>query len=149
MTGEPKLGDNIDCALWFNSLNPKDRADAERGLKMTLDTIAAANGFTLAPMETEEIGPLDSRIADLPPEQYHGAPKVLYATAKIVKVSTLRAAVSAFTHELDRQDLERLRGMTKRVARQYGQTLSTREADDIINRTGPEAALASLEKTVH
>lgn len=141
MTGSPSAGDMLEASLWYNSLNPLDKVAAQRGVRECLEIMAQACGLLIGDIIWEDIGPEDGRVPE-PPEAYYGAPMCLYGQAPVV--AARRAPVSAFTHELEDEDLERVRTHTRKAAAGYGQYLSDEECDEIINRIGPDAAVARL-----
>lgn len=138
MTGNPKVGDMLEAALWFNSANPLDKVQAQRGVREALEIMATSIGLLVGDIIWEEIGPEDGRVP-VPPEAYSGTPMCLYGMAPVVAVR--RQAVSAFTHELEEEDLAVMRRHTRSGA---GQHLTDAECDEIINGIGPDVAGARL-----
>ncbi len=143
-----KIGDTLELALWYNSEKETERPTAERGLRTGLEVLEANYGFAVGEIEIEELSPGDHRVPE-PPLGFAGKPRLLVATADIVEITDRQ--VSMFCNDLERHDLDRLRGITQTA---YARSnpgkppLGLDDIDRIINELGPEAAVKSLRSGI-
>lgn len=141
-----KIGDIIENGFWLTGRETKDGLEA-----MAEDFLSAFNeiskecGYLLAPMNIYDLRPGDPRVPPVP-DHIHG-PDVRLRVAEAIVTSQPRPVTkeSLFTEELEKKDLARLRKITKRIhTRKTGRHLTDVEADEIINKIGPDVAYKML-----
>lgn len=103
-------------------------------------------GVVLGPWEFKEYTPLDDRVPPVPDHIKGPNVRLLVGETQVMGHKPQPAQKdSRFIWELDSKDLERLRKITRKAfVKHEGRSPTQLEVDDIINRFGPESALATL-----
>ena len=151
-----KAGDVVEFAIWLTG------AETERELqhwktvvipKVHADTIAQHH-VELSPFSFTEKKPGTERVPPVPDHVKGPDVRLLVAEAKVGR-STRKEIVraSGFVHDLTKDDLAKLRKITRRAHRRThpGDVLSDKAADQVIEYLGPEAAVKTLrgDESVH
>lgn len=141
-------------ALWFNSEADGERQSAERGIVKIMAAFAEEAQVSMGPVIYYELSADDVRVVDPPVEWQAGTPVCLVGVSEVTALPNLYlTGFSAFTHELDVQDLDKLRTIHRKQyalahpadVMENGQ-LTDAECDAGINEIGPDIALAGLER---
>jgi hypothetical protein len=142
-------GHAYEFAIWLTGLESPERIEAERdAMLVAFDRIAERDGVLLTPATFKELRPGEDRVPPVP--KHIGGPNVrlLYAEAEVVGQAPM-LVVNSFLGDLDPVDLERLRTITRRTARGYGQAAMTdEECDRMIEEIGPDAAMEAVRNAV-
>ncbi len=144
-----KTGDTLESAVWLTGAEPPEmRAQYESDTVEAIDYFCRQNGFAHGPVEFTEHLPGGV----IPPVPDHiSGPRVRLLKAEAMVTDTVPAtSQGSFTAQLEKSDLRRLRIITRQARLKHsGEYLSNRECDEVIEEIGPEAALATLRRTVH
>lgn len=154
------------AALWYNADRPGEVENALAGTMRTLKAYADEMSYEMGPINTVDLEAGHPEIA-APPRNLGGTPRCIVAACAMrpKRVAKLLTEVNAFTHELDTEDLEKLRHVTRfrykldakqpEVKRLYHHPvvetddtppeLTDEECDAIINEYGIEVAQDQLE----
>ncbi len=91
------------------------------------------------------MAPDDRRVGPIP-EDWPNGTRCIIGTARVIGYAAGLSDVqgAAFLLDLSYEDLAELRRQTRAVARQYGRTLTDKEADQVIMEAGPAAAERAL-----
>jgi hypothetical protein len=145
-----KLGDILEAAIWITGDEaPEIRARYEGDVRVSITRACEQAGVIAGPVQWIEKRPEDDRVPEVPDHITGSRVRLLVAEAAVVAQAPMNPAGS-FVANLDRIDLERLRALTRRQhAREMPGTLSDEQCDEIIEAIGPEAAIATLRRTVH
>lgn len=144
-----KPGHVYEFSIWLTGLESDKRLAEEReAMRVAFDRVKESEGVLLGPIAFNELRPGEDRVPPVP--KHIGGPNVrlLYAEATVVgKAPTL--VVNSFLSDLDPVDLMRLRTITRRTAKGYGQAAMTdEECDRMIEEIGPEAAMEAVRNAV-
>lgn len=149
-----KVGDTLEVALWFNAEHSVEEENARTGIYNAFLITEDKHELEVGPVQFEVLAPGDERVPE-PPSHFSGTPKLMLGFAEVVKLTPSIGADVGFTHDLEPDDLDKLRQATQRAyfANRRGQKvppLTNEQLDTIINEVGPEVALKSLQRgTVH
>ena len=142
-----RVGDLLELSLWFNSEKPDEQSHAEAGIYKAFTSSEEQHGLRLGPVVFEVMDIGDDRVPEPPPE-YAGKPRLLVGLAYVDKILPQLGADVGFVHDLEHDDLQRLRKVTQdayMLSQPPGiAPLDDGALDDIINEVGPETATKSL-----
>ena len=141
-----KIGDTIETAIWLDGTETRAllrRYDIEA--KQAIDEVC--KGFVLGPVRTTEKRPGAERVPAVPDHIQGHDVRLLVVEADIL--GFLHAHAS-FVYDLDRRDLERLRTITRAMARLHDPSirLTDWDCDEMIDTIGPEAAADAVRRSV-
>lgn len=157
MTSLPKAGDLIECAIWLSGTEPEEMIAlwknehcpaALRGMVQTADV-------TLGPVIFVTKRPGEDRVPPVP-DHIHGPDvQLLVAEAVLVEVRPLVLPATSFVTDLDKNDLARLRTITRNAYQKHNRNaprLTDEECDGIIEAMGPQTAgnvISAAANTLH
>lgn len=143
-----RAGDVAEIAIWLTG----EETELQVGHWKTVvcaETATEAekqHNVVLAPWTFEEKRPGEDRVPPVP-DHIHGADvRLLVAYAKVYPAKPLVTKESGFVHDLEKDDLAKLRKITRHAhAKAHpGDCLSDRHCDQIIEMLGPDAAVRTL-----
>ena len=150
-----KLNDTLQSARWIDGTETQEqRAQYESDVTNSMIALGDSDGWLIGPVTFTEKRPGDDQVPPVPDHIQGERIRLLVGEAEIVgkKPETTPAS---FIGNLDRKDLMRLRHLTrvahaKTCPKRLGEhkPLSDSECDAIIEECGPEAAVATLKRTV-
>jgi predicted RecB family endonuclease len=142
-----KVGDVRECAFWLGGKEtPEVIAQYHHDVVEVFARTERHEMIRFGPIDSYELALGDERVPPCPPHILQAAEsrddvKLLVHEATVVEVNVL-VRESLLTNELEPEDLERLRAITR--ARAGNLKMSNEEADKIINEVGPRTALNLL-----
>lgn len=143
-----KPGDMMQTAIWLSGKETREELDRWRD--ETLPQLWAktedVHGIVIGPVTLTEKRPGEDRAPPVPDHISGPDVRLLVGEAAVVGFAPqFSIPPGDFTGDLDRKDLGRLRKITRRAfikSRKREPTVG--EVDDIINRLGPDIAVATL-----
>jgi hypothetical protein len=145
-----RLGDVIESAIWLNGEEtPEDRRRFESDVSQAITELCDDLGFLHGPVTFIEKHPDDDRVPPVPDHVQGQRVRLLVAEAPIVALKP-EPTQDSFIANLDRTDLDRLRQMTREAHAKHipgAKRLTDPEVDEVIEATGPEAALGALRQS--
>lgn len=145
-----KIGDTIESAAWLTGEEtPEDLADYRDRVREAMDELCSMKGFVRGDARFSELPIGDERVPEVPDHIQGPDVRLLVGEAELIAVAP-QINRRAFVGDLEPRDLSRLRQITREAWAKSnpGHVLSDVEVDDIIEETGPEAALDALRKSV-
>jgi len=143
-----KVGDVMEVSLWFNFEKPGEAEKAKEGIYKAFILTEEKHGVRLGPVDFEVLAPGDERVPE-PPGHFGGTPKLMLGFAIVEKlVYQTIGGNHGFTQDLEPDDLETLRALTRKAHKQHkplAVPLTDEQADTVINEVGPETAMKSLD----
>lgn len=146
------IGDVIQAAIWIDGTETQEMRQAfERDVTAVVAEGQADHGVVVGPVIWSEKRPGDERVPPVPNHIQGPDVRLLVAEAEVIGLAP--PGVGSFVvNELEPDDLERLRRITRRayetMMTAHGHRgvdrLSDRQCDTIINDLGPEAAMHAL-----
>jgi len=141
-----QLGAVFETAIWLTGEEaPELKERFVKELRAYLASVAERDGVIIGPLVMIEKSPGDDRVPKVPDAIQGPAVKLLVGEATVVAVQPGIAPWS-FVLDLDKNDLRRLREVTRLAA---PQTLTDEECDGIIDEIGVETAVKTLREQVH
>lgn len=141
-----KIGTTLETAMWLSGEESQETLDRYyKDVCEAFLTACTEAGFVHGPVAFYELQPGEDRVPEVPDHIQGQSVRLLVAeTDVIAKMPELKTY--AFVGDLEHDDLQRLRQITRR---RMGQHLTDFECDDIIEEHGPEAAVAALQQAVN
>lgn len=149
----PQIGMPIEVAVWLTGRETNHQMDAwKKDCEAEIGRFGLENGVIMSQAVYTEKLPGDDRVPPVP-KHIHG-PGVRMLVCEATVVAFLKAEIvknTGFVADLDKRDLERLRQIT-RAAHQKScpleRMLTDAECDEVIERIGPQSALATVREGV-
>lgn len=143
-----KPGDIAEVAIWLTGTETPDLFERfKNDCEQALIKDAANHKVAVGPITWSILRPGDERVPAVP-DHIHGPDvRLLVGEAKVgYRPDYSIMPASGFTADLDKNDLARLRKLTRRAhARRHpGDRLSDRHCDQIIEALGPTVAVRTL-----
>ena len=132
-------GDIAEFALWY--VTPEEKQQAKKAIRTHIEILDKV--CVMAPVKWREYSPGEDR-CPLPRED---APHDIRLIAGESEVMAVRSPPKqgSFVNELDKNDLSKLRTITRKAhARQYATILTDPQCDEVIEKLGPSVALKTL-----
>lgn len=143
-----KAGDIAEVAIWMTGTETPEHLHHWKTVicRTIAEEAERQHHVTLGPWTFAEKRPGEDRVPPVPDHVHGPDVRLLVAEAKIGPGRPVILKESGFVADLDKNDLERLRIITRRVhARKApGDRLSDRHCDQIIEALGPETAVKTL-----
>jgi hypothetical protein len=149
------MSDDCRASAWYNGNLEGEKQSAERGVALALELWAEDQGLILVgPLIYYTLMPDDERVVDPPAHWAGGNPICLVGVSSTEEKSEhLLTKESGFTHELEPQDLEKLRQIHRKhyalenpVDVAQNGNLTDEECDGGINEMGPQVAMEGLKR---
>lgn len=148
-----KKGQVLEHAVWYNE-------DSERNpvknvgptIRDVLKEIADNYNLQIGKVSFKILHPHDERVPEVPKWLAHiegVVPRLLVATAQVKKTHVRRKTVPDLVHDLEPDDLELMRAITRRKFAEffpYAPTFEDYECDTMINALGMEVVMDELKK---
>lgn len=150
----PQVGFPVEVSVWLTGCETAEIVERfRRDCVIELSKWAADIGALMGPATFTEKQPGEDRVPPVPPAISGPAVRLLVCEARVAEVlrPQVAPAPGGFVHDLDRQDLERLRIITRNAYAKHhpgSNPLTDTECDAVIERIGPESALRTLRGTV-
>jgi hypothetical protein len=143
------IGDYIESAIWITGDEPQElRVRYEKDVTEAIDYFCHEHKFIHSPITFIEKLPGADRVPPVP-DHIQGSRVRLLVAESLIEAQLPDTPIGSFVANLDKKDLDRLRKITRRVyAKNYGRRLNDLECDEVIEETGPEAALDTLRRHI-
>ncbi len=144
-----RVGQTFEAAIWIDGREtPEQRAQFETDLKEAMRQISHKHRLALKATVFVEKKPGEDRVPPVPDHIQGPNVRLLVAEAEVMAVLP-DLVRNSFLGDLDPIDLQRLRIITRRVGKLYGnKTMTDQECDRIIEAGGPEAAMNAVRREV-
>jgi len=143
-----EVGDTLEAAIWLDGRETVlERSRFVLDAEDALYQAGARHGRVLGSVRWSEKRPGDDRVPPVPEHIQGPNVRLLVAEATVVNVVGVERALPGFAHDLELDDLARLRRVTRRqYRREYPDQpeLTDRQCDTLINDLGPAAAVDTL-----
>lgn len=144
-----KIGDEVENAIWITGDEPEEmRKQYERDVIQSIDDLCSSEGFTHGPVTFIEKRPEEDKVPEVP-DHIHGQRVRLLVAEATVLHKVIFITGGSFIANLDKQDLKKLRQITRKAyAKYHGTLIGNIKCDEIIEALGPDAAVETL-KVLH
>ena len=143
-----KTGDVVENAVWLTGDEPEwMRKQYEQDVSESIDQLCEEFGFSHSPPVFIEKHPEAEDVPPVPDHIQGQRVRLLIGEATVMEKMP-ETSVGSFVANLEQDDLDRLRTITRKAHAKHNHTLiGNSECDKIIEELGPEAAMATL--TLH
>ena len=145
-------GEPVECAIWLSGTETAEQI--ERWKTQDCADIARRTeevyGVRLGPWKFETKRPGEDRVPPVP-DHINGPDVQLLVGVALVAYGKPRIEhETGFVADLDKDDLKKLRALTRRARAKAGHPpLTNRQCDQIIEALGPKVALKELRRSVN
>lgn len=143
-----KPGDTIEAAIWLSGTETEEQMLRWKNMEVpaALREAEQVYGVRIGPPEFTIKRPGDDRVPPVPAHISGPDVRLLICEAEVYPGKpAIIARQSGFVHDLRPDDLAKLRKITRRACyEKTGQRLTDHQADQIIERLGPDAAVKTL-----
>lgn len=146
-----KLGEAVQGAMWFTGEEtPERKRELVEQIKTEISTTVEGAGFAHGEFRGTIMMPGEADCPEVP-DHIQGVEVVLMILEVDIVCRLPNLTKRSFVGDLDRKDLMRIRAITRGAhlsANPGSVPLTDAECDDIIERIGPESAMADVRNSV-
>lgn len=137
------LGEVIESAIWITGDESHElRKRYEADVTLAIADLCREHGVIHGPIQWREKRPGTDRVPEVPDHIQGSRVRLLVAEATVTELVP-QSSQGSFIANLEKKDLDRLRALTRKAAKQ---NLSNEQCDAVIESIGPEAAIDTLRR---